>query len=83
MRAKIDRRGRITIPRPLREELGLSAGMKLAINVVDNRLQLWASREPPSVIEGRDGPVVAPTGTDISDEDVRRSLEATRPRRSV
>jgi AbrB family looped-hinge helix DNA binding protein len=81
MRAKLDRRGRITIPRLLREELGLSPGMQLEVGVVGNRVELWAHREPPVVIEGTGGPVVARTGTVISDEDVRQLLEAARVRR--
>jgi len=35
----------------------------------------------PRVIDGPNGPVMAVTGTSVSDEDVRAELESTRERR--
>jgi hypothetical protein len=37
--------------------------------------------DPSTVVEGPHGPVLSGTGTPITDEDVRRTLEATRERR--
>jgi AbrB family looped-hinge helix DNA binding protein len=81
MRVTIDRAGRIVVPKPLREELGLSPDTPLEIEVVDGHLEVSTRHEPPAVIEGPHGPVVAATGTPISDQDVRRVLEAARERR--
>jgi AbrB family looped-hinge helix DNA binding protein len=81
MRVSIDGAGRIVVPKPLRDELGLSPDTPLEIEVVDGHLELSARHEPPSVVEGPNGLLVAPTGTPISDEDVRRVLEAARERR--
>jgi AbrB family looped-hinge helix DNA binding protein len=77
----IDRAGRVVVPKPLRDEPGLKPDTLLEIEVVDGHLELSAPYEPPVVVEGSNGPVVAATGTPISDEDVRRVLEAARERR--
>jgi AbrB family looped-hinge helix DNA binding protein len=81
MRVTIDRAGRVVVPKPLRDELGLSPNSPLEIEVVDGHLELSARHEPPAIVEGPNGPLVQATGTPISDEDVRRVLEAARERR--
>jgi AbrB family looped-hinge helix DNA binding protein len=81
MQVTIDRAGRIVVPKRLREELGLSPDTQLEIDVVDGHLELSTRREPAAVVEGPNGPIVAATGTRISDEDVRGVLEAARERR--
>jgi AbrB family looped-hinge helix DNA binding protein len=81
MQVSIDRAGRVVVPKPLRDQLGLAPDTPLDIEVVDGHLELYAQHEQPTVIEGPNGPVVAATGTPISDEDVRRVLEAARERR--
>ncbi len=81
MQVSIDRAGRIVVPKPMREQLGLSPDTPLEIDVVDGHLELVASHTPPVVRDGPNGPVVAATGTSISDGDVRRMLEATREHR--
>ncbi len=69
------------IPKPLREELGLSADTPLEIDLVDGHIELSTTRESAKIVEGARGPVVAATGTPISDDEVRRVLEAARERR--
>lgn len=81
MQVTIDAAGRVVVPKPLRDELGLSPDTPLEIDVVDGHLELSAPHEPPKVVEGPNGPLVAETGTPISDADVRRVLEAARERR--
>ncbi len=49
--------------------------------MVDGRLELSAPHEPAKVVSGPYGPSFAATGTPITDEDVRRTLEAVRERR--
>jgi AbrB family looped-hinge helix DNA binding protein len=80
MRVSIDRAGRIVVPKPLREQLGLSPDVPLEIEVVDGHLELHALHDPPVVVEGPNGPVLAATGTAVSDADVRRVLETARER---
>jgi AbrB family looped-hinge helix DNA binding protein len=81
MQVTIDAAGRVVVPKPLRDELGLSPNTRLEIDVVDGHLELSAPDRPPRVVEGPNGPVVAATGTPVSDDDVRRVLEAARERR--
>lgn len=69
------------VPKPLREELGLSPNVPLEIEVVDGHLELSVPHEPVELVNGPHGPSIAPTGTPITDEDVRRTLEAVRERR--
>jgi AbrB family looped-hinge helix DNA binding protein len=81
MRVSIDTAGRVVVPKPLRDELGITPGTPLEIDLVDDHLELSAPRRPPALVEGPNGPVVASTGTPITDADVRRVLEAARERR--
>jgi AbrB family looped-hinge helix DNA binding protein len=81
MHLSIDRAGRVVIPKPLREELGFSPEAPLEAEVVDGRLELSAPHEPAKLVTGPHGPSFAATGTPITDEDVRRTLEAVRERR--
>jgi AbrB family looped-hinge helix DNA binding protein len=81
MQVSIDSAGRVVVPKRLRDELGLSPDTPLEIDVVDGHLELSAPHEPAKLVEGPNGPVVAATGTPLTDEDVRRTLEAVRERR--
>jgi AbrB family looped-hinge helix DNA binding protein len=81
MQVPIDRAGRVVVPKQIREELGFSPDRPLEAEVIDGRLELSASYEPAKIVEGPNGPVVAATGTPITDEEIRRTLEAVRERR--
>jgi AbrB family looped-hinge helix DNA binding protein len=81
MQVAIDRAGRVVIPKPLRDQLGFSAETPLEAEVVDGRLELSAPYEPVKLVKGRHGPSLAASGTPITDEDLRRALEAVRERR--
>jgi AbrB family looped-hinge helix DNA binding protein len=81
MQVAIDRAGRVVIPKPLRDQLGFSAGTPLEADVVDGHLELSAPHEPLKLVDSAHGPSLAATGTPITDEDVRRTLEAVRERR--
>jgi AbrB family looped-hinge helix DNA binding protein len=80
MHVSIDRAGRVVVPKHMRDALGLSPGTALEVEVVDGHLELSASYPPHEVVSGRHGPSIAATGTAITDEDVRRALEAARAR---
>jgi AbrB family looped-hinge helix DNA binding protein len=81
MQVSIDRAGRVVIPKPVREALGFSPDRPLEAEVVDGRLELSAPHEPAKLVMGPHGPSIAATGTPITDEDIRRTLEAVRERR--
>lgn len=81
MHVSIDRAGRVVVPKQLRDELGLTPTTPLEIEIVDGHLELSAPHQPAKLVEGPNGPMVAATGTPLTDEDVRRTLEAVRERR--
>lgn len=81
MQVSIDRAGRVVIPKPVRDELGFSPDIPLQAEVVDGRLELSSTHERARLVEGPNGPVVAATGVPITDEEIRRTLEAVRERR--
>jgi AbrB family looped-hinge helix DNA binding protein len=81
MHVTIDSAGRVVVPKQFRDELGLSPELPLEIEVVDGHLELSASHEPARIVEGPNGPVVAATGTPITGEEIRRTLEAVREHR--
>lgn len=58
MRTTIDGAGRVVVPKPLRDELGLAGGETLEIALVDGRLEIDV---PPAAVrlEERDGHWVA------------------------
>lgn len=81
MQVTIDGAGRIVVPKPIRESLGISPGSLLDLEIVEDHVELSLRGKQPTVVQGSHGPVVASTGTSISDEDVRAALEAARERR--
>lgn len=80
MRVAIDKAGRLVIPKPIREELALSPGTVLEIEVIDSRLELSVPNTPAALVEGPHGPSLAAGGAPLDDEQVRRVLETTRRR---
>lgn len=80
MRATIDAAGRIVVPKPLRDELGLQPGQVLELEVSDGRLQVEIAPVDIRLERRRHGPVAVaeeklPT---LTTEMVRRTLERTR-----
>lgn len=80
MRVAIDSAGRLVVPKPLRDELGLGPGAELEIEIRDGALEL----RPPSQrmwLERRDGRLVAASDAEIptlTAETVRDTLERVR-----
>lgn len=62
-------------------KLGLTPGTPLEIDVVDGHLELSAPYEPAKLQAGPNGPVLAATGTPLTDEQLRQTLEAVRSQR--
>jgi AbrB family looped-hinge helix DNA binding protein len=81
MHVSIDSAGRVVVPKRLRDELGLTPDVSLEIDVVDGHLELSVPHKPDKLIDGPYGPSIAATGTPLTDEDVRLTLEAVRERR--
>lgn len=81
MNVSIDSAGRVVVPKRIREELGFSPDTPLELDVVDGHLELYAHREPAKLVEGPHGPSIAATGTSLTDEDIRSTLEAVREHR--
>jgi AbrB family looped-hinge helix DNA binding protein len=80
MRSAIDSAGRVVIPKPLRDALGLSAGQPLDIIERDGRLEIVPAPTPMRLVDEGDG-VVAVADTDmppLTAELVRETLERTR-----
>lgn len=80
MRTTIDAAGRLVVPKPLRDALGLTPGRILELEVRDGRLEI----EPiatPMRLEAREGGVVAvplEPLPPLTAEQVRETLEQTR-----
>jgi AbrB family looped-hinge helix DNA binding protein len=81
MHVTIDGAGRVVVPKQLRDELGLTPQTPLEIDVVDGHLELSPPRTPAKLVTGPHGPSIAATGAPITDQDVRRTLEAIREHR--
>jgi AbrB family looped-hinge helix DNA binding protein len=80
MHVAIDSAGRIVVPKQIRDELGLAPGTALEIDVIDGHLELTATHTPTKLVQGPHGPSIAATGTPITDEEIRHTLEAVRSR---
>jgi AbrB family looped-hinge helix DNA binding protein len=81
MHVSIDSAGRVVVPKRIRDELGFSPATPLELDVVDGHLELYAHRERAKLVHGHHGPSIAATGTPLTDQDVRSTLEAVRERR--
>jgi len=62
MRTTIDAAGRIVVPKPLRDELGVKPGHVLDLVVRDGRLQVEIAPVEMRLERRRNGPVRRPRG---------------------
>jgi AbrB family looped-hinge helix DNA binding protein len=76
----IDAAGRIVIPKPLRERLGLTCGEPLRVQERDGRLEIEPEPTPMALIKRKGGVVAVPHKRlpSLSDEVVRETLERSR-----
>ena len=80
MRTAIDAAGRVVIPKPLRDALGLTAGQPLEIAERDGHLEIVPAPTPMKLVDEGDG-VVAVADADmpiLTADMVRDTLERTR-----
>jgi AbrB family looped-hinge helix DNA binding protein len=74
MRATIDKAGRLVLPKPLRDRVGLRPG---EVEVFADGAGLRVVPIAGDVLEERDGRLVVPrTGTAVDDDDVRSLRDA-------
>jgi AbrB family looped-hinge helix DNA binding protein len=80
MRATIDAAGRIVVPKPLREALGLRPGQPLEIRVGDGRLEIEIAATPMKLHKRGKGVVAVPQGDlpPLTADQVRQTLERVR-----
>ncbi len=80
MRTTIDRAGRIVVPKPLRDELGVVPGQVLELEVRDGRLEVEVAPVEMRLEKGTRGPVAVPSEQlpALSTELVRETLERVR-----
>lgn len=80
MQTTIDRLGRVVVPKPIRERLGLRGGEALEVEERDGVVELRPLATPVDVVETREGPVAQPAADipPLTDADVRDTLERVR-----
>jgi AbrB family looped-hinge helix DNA binding protein len=80
MRTTIDAAGRIVVPKPLRDAMGLAAGRAIDMVFTDGRIEIELA--PVEVELDTSGPlprlVASEAQPELTDEQVRDALEATR-----
>ena len=80
MRVAIDRVGRLVIPKPLRDELGVRGATELELTASDGRLELTVA-DVPAHVEDHDGfPVIVADRAiePMSIEETRDAVERVR-----
>ena len=80
MKATIDAAGRIVVPKPLREALGLKPGQPLEIRAGDGRLEIEIAPTPMQLKKRGKGVVAVPDVElpELTAEKVRETLERIR-----
>ena len=77
METTIDGAGRVVVPKPLRDALGLAAGARVDITVYGSGLQLVPAGRTAALVE-EDGRLVADPDTEVSDDVVFRLIDEGR-----
>ncbi|MDH4345617.1 MAG: AbrB/MazE/SpoVT family DNA-binding domain-containing protein [Thermoleophilia bacterium] len=81
MKTTIDKAGRIVIPKPMRDELGLRGGTEVEVELVDGHIEIEATAARMWLERNDDGFLVARTDRELprlTAERVRALLEQIR-----
>ena len=80
MKSAIDSAGRVVIPKPLRDRLGLERGRVVEIRERDGRIEIEPAATPMSLARRAGGPVAVPEEElpPLTDEVVRATIDGTR-----
>ncbi len=80
MKTTIDAAGRIVVPKPLREQLGLAPGQLLEISAGDGRLEIEIAATPMKLVRRGKGVVAVPDAAlpPLTADQVRGTLERIR-----
>ena len=78
MEATVDRVGRIVLPKPLRDELGLVPGSKVDVSRYGDGLHIQPGGRTARIVESADGRLLIVGETVIDDDDVFRLIDAGR-----
>ncbi|MGH8925348.1 MAG: AbrB/MazE/SpoVT family DNA-binding domain-containing protein [Acidimicrobiia bacterium] len=78
MKARVDALGRIVVPKPLRDALGLTAGSVVDVSRYGDGLHIVPGGRTARLVETEDGIVVAESKTVVTDEMVFDLIEAGR-----
>jgi AbrB family looped-hinge helix DNA binding protein len=77
MEAVVDSVGRLVVPKPMRDALGLSTGTKVDISLYGSGLQIVPIGRTARIITER-GRLVADSETIVTDDDVFKLVDAFR-----
>ncbi len=77
MKAKVDSVGRIVVPKPLRDAVGLTPGSVVDVSRYGSGLQVTPAGRVASLVE-EDGVLVATGDTTITDQDVFGLIDSGR-----
>lgn len=80
MKTTIDAAGRVVIPKPLRDRLGLAAGGALELTEREGRIEIEPAATPMRLVPRKGGRVAVPEAPlpPLTDEIVRETIERTR-----
>lgn len=78
METRIDALGRIVVPKPLRDRMGLTAGTVLDISWYDDGIRLVVGGRTARLVETEDGGLVADSDTEVTDETLFGVIDAGR-----
>lgn len=80
MKSSIDSAGRIIVPKPMRDALGLKPGQPLEIRLGDGRLEIEVASTPMQLKKRGKGVVAVPDNAlpALTADEVRQALERLR-----
>jgi len=80
MRTTIDGAGRVVIPKPLRDELGLRGGEAIEVTVRDGRVEIEPAPTPMKLVRRKGALVAEPEASlpPLTAAEVREALERAR-----